>query len=123
MGDLRSRPDLFRTNLCFAFSRGRCRLGDTCKYAHGPEQLQGNSVQVFDKATEFQGSHFDMAVQGKTEKNTMRLEIARALLEPTSSKVADVGTALGVQITVKNTFVHFDVPRDVGRRRSASCER
>lgn len=122
-GELQSRPNLFRTNLCFAFSRGHCKLGDTCNYAHGPEQLHGKSYQDPDQTTAFQVSRSHTAKQGDSDTKAMRLEIARALLAPSRSSVTDVGTAIGVKITVKNTFVHFSACKLLGRRRSVSCER
>mmetsp|Transcript_53130 Transcript_53130/g.113466 ORF Transcript_53130/g.113466 Transcript_53130/m.113466 type:complete len:683 (-) Transcript_53130:495-2543(-) len=39
--ELRTQPNLFRTELCFEFtSSGRCQHGQSCKYAHSEEELR-----------------------------------------------------------------------------------
>lgn len=38
---LHAQPDLFRTQLCYAFSRnGSCRAGDACKFAHSSNDVR-----------------------------------------------------------------------------------
>lgn len=52
--DLRSSPDLWKSSLCFRFSRGRCGLAaEDCRFAHGSEDLQ--HVRTFHKVRGRQG--------------------------------------------------------------------
>ncbi len=48
--ELRSQPNLFKTEMCFEFSSsGTCQRGESCQYAHGEHELR--AVTVLPAAT------------------------------------------------------------------------
>lgn len=40
--DLRATPMLFRTVICSWWKRGECEFGDSCRFAHGEQQLRND---------------------------------------------------------------------------------
>lgn len=100
LGNIKARPNLFRTNLCMAFERsGRCKHGDNCKYAHGRDQLQ-----VMPLVEEASKGTLDAAVKEYKADHSYRLTHEES----------------GVVVSVRNTFLHLCFPKYERKQRSFS---
>ncbi|CAJ1370246.1 unnamed protein product [Effrenium voratum] len=44
--ELRATGSVYKTELCRAWSTGTCKAGDTCRYAHGVNELRGGSMAM-----------------------------------------------------------------------------
>mmetsp|Transcript_2829 Transcript_2829/g.2777 ORF Transcript_2829/g.2777 Transcript_2829/m.2777 type:complete len:95 (-) Transcript_2829:6-290(-) len=42
--DLKATPGLFKTVLCSWWQKGKCDMGDKCRFAHGEQELQRPSA-------------------------------------------------------------------------------
>jgi hypothetical protein len=49
--ELRFTDRSFKTAMCSWYSKGQCRNGETCRFAHSPEELQGTHGDKEDKVS------------------------------------------------------------------------
>lgn len=125
--DLQPQPDLYRTQICVAFDRwGSCKLGESCPYAHGAEQLRMSLGQ--DRSHVKKDHHACPCPTPPCHQDSSSL-VEKPLLigaDP-SAQTLVVGPNNGmvdVHLSVKNTFIHCTwskSPKPAPQRRSKSA--
>jgi len=124
---LQAKPNLFRSQLCFAFQRnGVCREGAKCKYAHGTEQLRTyaggeEKCDIFNSA-----KHSDSTKQTEMLPALPQINMLLPRLPPVSSmpmaKTSPIALAIETEVLpTRNTFIHFDKPQPPSQPRSSSA--
>lgn len=139
-GSLQSRPDLYRTRLCYSFIRtGECKKGAACKFAHGQEQLRPVSSADEASATDSTfdesfatgsvenapSSDGDEGTPGNEQPNMAAVseeKVKEIEVEQDNWEWGALGlrAAAGANVNVKNTFIDFNTGQKPFVERRAS---
>jgi len=125
---LQTKPNLFRSQLCFAFERkGICKEGAQCKYAHGIEQLRTFSGGEEKSDISNSAKHSDCTEQMEMPPMPPHTEMLEPRLSPLSrrcamAKTTSINLVVEAETIVKNTFIEFVEPEPTSQRRSSKCK-
>jgi hypothetical protein len=104
--EVQPRPNLYRTRLCLAFERfGNCTAGDSCKYAHGPEQLRTNDGVVVSETSDDITS--ETAPYNVDDEDSEDAKLVETFLQVHPQSSSWMLHSTGFEFRVGNSFLEF----------------
>mmetsp|Transcript_64808 Transcript_64808/g.104715 ORF Transcript_64808/g.104715 Transcript_64808/m.104715 type:complete len:211 (-) Transcript_64808:18-650(-) len=132
-GQVQVRLDFHKTRLCSQFTdQGVCLKGAECSYAHGPEELRPSVIRSKGQfeASESSPSEDRFALRDGKQSAITRQHTTSSFPDEKESGADDLSIGErdmdddqeldDMEISLKNTFIHFGASRRNGRRISTT---